>query len=112
MKSKIEMMHNGVQQGDGCEETRRRNRETVDTGETNSSSGSKQLDPQHKKESANSEKESRLMIECKANEDIHRINMKFNHTMKEEKKLYVRKYRSVQMIRDSDTTELSNMAIV
>ena len=32
--------YDGVQQGDGCEEKEGRNRETVDTGETNPSTGS------------------------------------------------------------------------
>ena len=44
---KMELMHNGVQQGDGCEETEGRNREMVDTRETNPSTGSKQSDYQH-----------------------------------------------------------------
>ena len=87
---KTELMHDGVQQGDGYEETEGRNRETVDTGETNLSTGSKQSDHQHQQELMDTEKGPTLMIECTANEGIHRINMEINYTMRQKKKIYVR----------------------
>ena len=82
--------HDRLQQGDGREETEGRNRETVDTGETNPSTGSKRLDHQHQQESTDTEKGPTLMIECTANKGIHRINMEINHTMRQKKKIYVR----------------------
>ena len=72
--------HDGVQRDDGCEESEGRNRETVDTGETDPSTGSKRLDHQHQQESTDTEKGPTLMIECTANKGIHRINMELNHT--------------------------------
>ena len=51
---------------------------------------SKQSDHQHQQELTDTEKEPTLMIECTANEGIHRINMEINHTMRQKKKIYVR----------------------
>ena len=81
--------HHEVPQGDGCEIEGRR-RETVNTGETNSSMGSEQLDHQHQQELTNTEKRPTLMMECTTNEGIHMINMEINHTMRQKKKIYVR----------------------
>lgn len=54
----------GTDEGDGCEETEGRKRETVDTGETDPSTGSKRSDYQHQQESTNTEKGPTLMTEC------------------------------------------------
>ena len=83
--------HDEVQQGNGCEESEGRNRETVDTGETNPSTGSKRSDHQHQQESADTEKGPTLMIERTANEGINRINMEINQMIRQKKQiLYVR----------------------
>ena len=48
------------------------------------------LNHQHQQESMDTKKEPTLMIECTANEGIHRINMEINHTKGKTKKIYVR----------------------